>query len=840
MAEFPSEIKGYTPICLCGRGAYGQVWLVSDVVGNRRALKVVSKSMLGGDWEREFNGLRNYHTKVAPHPNLILVYHIEDCGDFFYYTMEAADNLGDEANYVASTLEHMIQKWNKLGKESVVAIFDSLLDGLVHLHNAGLVHRDIKPDNIVFVNGVPKLSDIGLISSMTQTLSLAGTQAYVPPEILTGQTKEMTPAIDYYALGKTLYRAFSGQQPDDFPVVPHKVLSVLGAKQLNTLVKRACNPTPCLRIRTENEFRAALHGELGWWYDIKYFLAVSQKIFLFPIRWIGFGLVFAWKNPWTRITFVLLLLLWLGSSWVAYQRFCQFDIPHASYSRSVFFYPNLFWRAMKETLSFNMPLIPKYDLYDFFSEKRELDIKRYGDKYLASKERYFESKYPGLKQKQNMRMGLQIGNSEEEGSFRTDFEHVVFEELNGSPHNPPVMTRSRPLFRGLKKEMWDLPPGGRWTRNMLELPLAGDGKMELENIELPLYYELGISIRPKKFTGDIEFVITAADYVEAGKTDKKVHHQMRFKMHSDGNQLSFTPARYRAQDANEDKLAPFGKPKLTYLELEDRFYDIKIAVADATVRVFIDGYAVWYAYCPFYSGKFELRYNTQNNMPLQVNDFSLLEIGPKRRTELTDTYDYPKPSERITKKVINYEGLEAGLPHYGRQAHPIRTKDWYGISTGNNLAIAQNKLELPAGKTFLFQAGHYYSMPYKYQFSTTLGLKSLKILLFDRHRKEGEPPQLEFRRAWYIQYAGKQNQQGENPLYPQWQTMPLYIRDASKYSSEDKLDITLEASGEDLSLVGKINGTIVFQDRVRHMKDKITQFAFEIDAEKPMIIEYKQ
>lgn len=840
MAEFPSEIKGYSPICLCGRGAYGQVWLVTDVVGNYRALKIVSKSMLGGDWEREFKGLRNYHTKVAPHPNLIQVYHIEDCGDFFYYTMEAADNLGDKTDYVACTLEHMIQKWGALGKESVIAIFDSLLDGLGHLHDSGLVHRDIKPDNIVFVNSTPKLSDIGLISSVSQTLSLAGTQAYVPPEILTGQTREMTPAIDYYALGKTLYRAFSGQQPDAFPVVPHKILLTLGAKQLNTLVKRACNPTPLLRIRTAKEFRAALHGKLGWWHDVKYFLAVSLKLFLFPFKWVGVGLVFAWKNPWARITIALLLILWFVSSCVAYQRIYQSDAPYTSERRIISFYPDLFWRAMKETIVFNMPLAPKYDLYDFFSNKSERDVKRHGEKYLVSKERYFKSKYPGLKQKVGMRIGLQIGNPADDNALETDFAHIDFEEPDGSPHSKPVMKKSRLLLQGLKKEMWALPPGGRWTRNMLELPPVGDGQTLLKDIELPLYYEVGISMHPKEFSGDIEFVITAADYVGAGGTNKKIHHQMRFKMHSDGKKLTFSPAIYRPQDTSEDKLENFGKPKLTYLELEDRFYDIKIAVADTTIRVFIDGHAVWYAYCPFNSGIFELRYNAQNNIPLQINDFLLREIGPKHWTDLQETYDYPKPSKETTAKVINYEGLKSGLPHYGRQAHPIKTMDWYGISTEAPNSITSNTLGLSTGKTFLFQSGHYYSNPFKYQFFTTLGLKSLKILMFYRHQNGDEPPQLEFRWAWNIQYAGKEYPQGENPLYPSWKTMPLYIRDASKYSPEDKLEITLAASDEDLSLVGEINGTIVFQDRIRRLKDKITQFAFEIDAEKPMIIEYKQ
>ncbi len=813
MAEFPSEIKGYSPICLCGRGAYGQVWLVTDVVGNRRALKVVSKSMLGGDWEREFKGLRNYHTKVKPHPNLIQVYHIEDCGDFFYYTMEAADNLGDETDYVACTLEHMIQKWGALGKESVIAIFDSLLDGLGHLHDSGLVHRDIKPDNIVFVNSAPKLSDIGLISSVSQTLSLAGTQAYVPPEILAGLTREMTPAIDYYALGKTLYRAFSGQQPNNFPVVPHKVLQTSGAKPLNTLVKRACNPTPLLRIRTEKEFRAALHGKLGWWYDVKYFLAVSLKIFLSPFKWIGFGLVFVWKNPWARITIALLFILWFVSSCVAYQRLCQFDAPYTSERRIFSFYPDLFWRAMKETVVFNMPLVPNYDLYDFYSEKSERDIKRHGEKYLVSKERYLKSKYPGLKQKIGMRIGLQVGNPTDENAFETDFAHIDFEEPKNSPHSEPAMKKSRLLYQGLKKEMWALPPGGRWTRNMLELPPVGNGRMILKDVELPLYYEVGISMHPKEFSGDIEFVITAADYVGAREIDKMAHHQMRFKMHSDGKRLTFSPAIYRPQDASEDKLKNFGTPQLTYIELEDRFYDIRIAVADATIRVFIDGYAVWYAYCPFRSGNFELRYNAQNNILLQINDFSLREIGPTHRADLKDDYILPQSSKEIKKEAIDYEWMKPILPAWSERATKIMNHDWFGVSTGLDNSIDATKLTLGAGKHYLIQLKNFVK-PYDYNFSVIMGHpdNTLQLKLFDVKTVSANKVQMGLWN-YFFDISGA----------------------TAKYNEKQKVDFTCHFEYGSVTLTGRIEDRKVYEKSFFIRGDK-SRFLFEAENKSPLTI----
>jgi len=58
----------------------------------------------------------------------------------------------------------------------------ALATALDHLHRHGLVHRDIKPSNIVFVSGIPKLADIGLVTHVEATLSLVGTEGYLPPE----------------------------------------------------------------------------------------------------------------------------------------------------------------------------------------------------------------------------------------------------------------------------------------------------------------------------------------------------------------------------------------------------------------------------------------------------------------------------------------------------------------------------------------------------------------------------------------------------------------------------------------------------------------------------------
>ena len=83
-----------------------------------------------------------------------------------------------------------------------------------HLHSHGLVHRDIKPSNIIFVKGVPKLADIGLVTSVDATRSFVGTDGYIPPE------GPGTPQADLYSLGKVLYECVTGKDRLDFPELP--------------------------------------------------------------------------------------------------------------------------------------------------------------------------------------------------------------------------------------------------------------------------------------------------------------------------------------------------------------------------------------------------------------------------------------------------------------------------------------------------------------------------------------------------------------------------------------------------------------------------------------------
>lgn len=253
------QFHDYRLLEFCGRGAFGEVWLAEDISGKIVALKVISKKLLPDDWQREFNGIKNYRKVIGYHPNLIQIYHVGEAAEYFYYTMEAADNrLSPDLGYKPDTMASRIEA-RRLPPEQIIYIACELLNGIEALHQTQLVHRDIKPANIIFVNGVPKLSDIGLISFDRTNLSLAGTIGFIPPEDLAcnDSSSGSKPQSDLYAMGKVVYCALTGMSPSDFPNMP-KDISLSACKRLNRIICMACHKKANVRIKSAAEFRALL------------------------------------------------------------------------------------------------------------------------------------------------------------------------------------------------------------------------------------------------------------------------------------------------------------------------------------------------------------------------------------------------------------------------------------------------------------------------------------------------------------------------------------------------------------------------------------------------------
>jgi serine/threonine protein kinase len=239
----------------CGSGAYGDVWIARDMNGANKAIKVLYKTRLKnlGVLEKEIRGLKLYCNEVPRHPNLIEVFHAGETATTVYYVMEPADNANHSGvEYIPETLASKLQSENKLSTDETITLGWKILDAVAALHQAGVVHRDVKPDNIVYIDGNPKLADIGLITTNSKNITLAGTQGFMPPEGVDGT------GADLYAVGKLLYCSMTGNDVREFPSLPNDIKRTSCVRKLNRIILRACSRKSSLRYQSAIDFQNAL------------------------------------------------------------------------------------------------------------------------------------------------------------------------------------------------------------------------------------------------------------------------------------------------------------------------------------------------------------------------------------------------------------------------------------------------------------------------------------------------------------------------------------------------------------------------------------------------------
>ena len=234
----------------CGDGAYGEVWLAHDAIGTRVALKIIKN---GGRYsERELAGLKNY--KDCNHPNLLKIRYVEITDAQIICIMDAADDLNHgNGEYKPDTLANRLRKYGRLDGKEITDMLDGLLSGLEELHKHGLVHRDIKPDNILWVNGRATLADVGLIA-FEGAGSLVGTPGFLSPRVLEGNPAEASD--DFYALGKVIYCALTGLAVSEYPSIPADMTISVDAN-LNKVLRTSC----AVPVNSTAEFRKLLAGK---------------------------------------------------------------------------------------------------------------------------------------------------------------------------------------------------------------------------------------------------------------------------------------------------------------------------------------------------------------------------------------------------------------------------------------------------------------------------------------------------------------------------------------------------------------------------------------------------
>jgi eukaryotic-like serine/threonine-protein kinase len=236
---------------------------------------------------REISSLVRLEANVrCQHPNLLQIHHVGKTASHLFYVMDPADDASggpasERIEYRPATLQSWLNEREEdspigaansgdrpgevvdaakigtvpLAAEACWELARQLLAGLAALHAAGMVHRDVKPANCLFVGGQLKLADFGLLTEAHPLVSRLGTQKYMPPD------GRMDMRADVYAAGLVIYEIISGLPVDEFPRLGARAQQVSASPMLAALLRlvlRACEREPEKRFADARAMLAEL------------------------------------------------------------------------------------------------------------------------------------------------------------------------------------------------------------------------------------------------------------------------------------------------------------------------------------------------------------------------------------------------------------------------------------------------------------------------------------------------------------------------------------------------------------------------------------------------------
>jgi eukaryotic-like serine/threonine-protein kinase len=264
----PQRIGRYRVINVLGSGAMGMVYLAHDeMIGRQVAIKTIHQHLLHGENSEEWLARFRREVRAAGrslHPNIVTIFEYGEQNGVPYIVME----------YVQGRDLYSHLKERKLMPlPNALAIMVQVLQALSYAHMAGVVHRDIKPGNIILLaDGQVKVTDFGIAKvdaadGMTQVGMALGTPSYMSPEQCEGQEADLR--SDLFSVGMVLFELLAGVRPFSRRVAgelldesPRRVtqLNPELPVEFDALFDKALAKRPSDRFQDAHEFIAALEG----------------------------------------------------------------------------------------------------------------------------------------------------------------------------------------------------------------------------------------------------------------------------------------------------------------------------------------------------------------------------------------------------------------------------------------------------------------------------------------------------------------------------------------------------------------------------------------------------
>ncbi|MBN2308777.1 MAG: protein kinase, partial [Candidatus Hydrogenedentes bacterium] len=248
-----------------GRGGMGVVYLAKDTQLDRAVALKFLGALVDGSEEYRQRFIREARAAARiNHPNIISIYDISATAGKAYIAMEYVDGV---------SLHKYVSKKGGIPAREAINIVGQACSALAAIHDAGIVHRDIKPDNILLgKGGVVKLTDFGLAkaedSRMTRTGVVMGTPSYMSPEQVRGRDADAR--SDIYAIGLVLHECVTGKtvfrdgnvmerQLEEMPPVPGTVVEGV-PEALDQVIMKCVAKNPDERFQNAKELYAALRA----------------------------------------------------------------------------------------------------------------------------------------------------------------------------------------------------------------------------------------------------------------------------------------------------------------------------------------------------------------------------------------------------------------------------------------------------------------------------------------------------------------------------------------------------------------------------------------------------